>query len=148
MDTSKKYSLMCERAEEIQLIRREEHNSDTGKWKPGDFWTTVFNIDTDIAFVVPDYRDVWGGIPPYIHHPIECIWLPRQDQLQDMIGGWPAAGYIDWPDWKGFKYGFNYGNKPNGHLHIFNSGEQLWLAFVMLEKYNRKWDGGQWKPPA
>ena len=47
------------------------------------------------------------------------IWLPRQDQLQGMVE---------------YTVGVNK----------FNSMEQLWLAFVMSEKYNKKWDGKDW----
>jgi len=61
-----------------------------------------------------------------------------------MVGGWPKSGFIDWQNWLGNIYGFNYDGKPNGHLHIFNTGEQLWLAFVMKEKYDKVWNGDDW----
>ncbi len=67
------------------------------------------------------------------------IWIPHQDQLQRMI---------DKP--------FNF--KPHLILHIYefwsnqndkeifyDSMEQLWLAFVMLEKYNKIWNGKDWE---
>ena len=66
-----------------------------------------------------------------------------QDQLQKMVGGL-EKGFIDFPEWLEHTYGPHYRDKPNGHLHIFTSWEQLWLAFVMKEKYSKKWEGEKW----
>ncbi len=59
-----------------------------------------------------------------------AIWLPRQDQLQEM-GGQPYSTFA----------------KQLGLLAVFDdySGpfktyEQLWLAFVMKGKYGKVWD--------
>jgi hypothetical protein len=30
------------------------------------------------------------------------------------------------------------------YFNEFSSMEQLWLAFVMREKYGKKWDGKEW----
>ena len=47
------------------------------------------------------------------------VWLPRQDQLQEMV------------------------EKDNFSVKA-TSMEQLWLAFVMKEKYNKQWNGEGW----
>ena len=72
------------------------------------------------------------------------IWLPRQDQLQAMLitehpMGIPNASmprrlikYM--ADW--------YDNYPEAYW--FTSMEQLWLAIVMKEKYNKVWNGDEW----
>jgi len=77
----------------------------------------------------------------------KLLWLPRQDQLQEMVNGGVeqgAYGFIDWQVWLVNVYGLNYGDKPNGHLHIFNTWEQLWLAFVMQTLHSKVWDGSAW----
>ena len=71
-----------------------------------------------------------------------CIWLPTQAQLQETVGAftWKLIG--DFFDWL-------YGDVENGwhvnHQHLdFTSMEQLWLAFVMKELYNKIWLDGEW----
>ena len=142
MDTSETYIKMCEKVEEIQLLRREEHNMNTRKWQPGDFWCHIGLRPDNFVFIVPDVKDAWDNIPEYIHHPRECIWLPRQDQLQEMI------------DWEG-KYNLVFvGSPQNIGLRVnkltsyydlrFSSMEQLWIAFMMKENYNKIWNGEDW----
>ena len=151
MDTTEQYIKMCEKAEEIQLLRREERHKDTGKWQEGDFWRTVFRFDKG-AYVVSRPSDAWADEPFYLHHPPESIWLPRQDQLQEMASATNLqdlfelflnfySEYKDHPNldedggyWEMFEYGKH-----------FTSMEQLWLAFVMSVKYGKIWDGEKWQ---
>jgi len=124
MDTSKEYIKMCDKALEIQALKREEKHKGTGKWIAGDFWTTVFHSDKYRIFVVGDQ--------------IECIWLPRQDQLQDMITiAQSPSELVD------LLLLFLEFAGPN-YSKLF-SMEQLWLAFVMKENSNKVWDGSDWK---
>lgn len=118
MDISETYIKMCEKAEEIQNQKPDGSQ--------GEF---VF-CEGEVYQEMDDCP-----LTPF-------IWLPRQDQLQEMVS---FRGFIDWEHWLGHIYGWNYGNKPNGHLHIFETWEQLWLAFVMKEKYNKVWNEGDWE---
>jgi len=68
------------------------------------------------------------------------IWLPRQDQLQIMVGDFDA-GFIDWWYWRNAVY--PHMQNPFSK-EKFTSFEQLWLAFVMKEKFNKVWDGEKW----
>ena len=86
----------------------------------------------------------------------KCIWLPRQDQLQEMLGQYYAeqddgkvftphyikVAFLDFVTWMGIQY------HPEPFVCVptncFDSGEQLWIAFVMKEKYNKIWNGGEW----
>ena len=129
MDTSKEYIKMCD-CPEIQ----------NKVLKFGDFF--LFRDGGDI-FIFPQ------GCEQIIKYPArDRIWLPRQDQLQEMVirhgqdpkpEYWPMLlfGFTDWAknyaiesDRKGFQF-------PT-------SMEQLWLAFVMKEKFGKKWDGDKW----
>ena len=116
MDTSKEYIEMCQKAGEIQSI-----------WGNRKYLNRcVFNRN-------------WFDTSNEIY-----IWLPRQDQLQDMVEAHLSikSNYnhilyhlIAWLD----KF-------PRGEYlkYLQYSMEQLWLAFVMHEKFNKKWDGEEW----
>ena len=68
-------------------------------------------------------------------HKKTCIWLPTQEQLQEMIKTDPwhnlLADFFFW------------------HLYVdvfkIDSYNELWLAFVMKEKYNKIWTGEKWE---
>ena len=70
----------------------------------------------------------------------ESIWLPRQDQLQEMVGS--DMGELYHIFWKNMSVVSSYERTP--YTDKCTSMEQLWLAFVMKEKYNKTWDGDKW----
>lgn len=141
MDTSERYIKMCEKAREIQLFRREEKHKSTGKWLIGDFWTTIFH-SIDRVYVVKNCNDAWASEPEYLYSPSECMWLPRQDQLQEMVQS--QYGQLD----KLSPFGLcqsilEFAGKTTVSQDLM-SMEQLWLAFVMKEKYSKVWNGEDW----
>ena len=124
MDTTPKYILMCEKAEEVQRL----------KWKKEVCGRLIWSKHLQTA-IQCDYSD---GLMEYE------VWLPRQDQLQEMIDkelGHLLAAFFWWAT-KG----------PDGHttdvkkIHKCDTMEQLWLAFVMHEKYQKQWseDKQEW----
>ncbi len=63
--------------------------------------------------------------------------LERQDQLQEMVGGHGWAGELTKLDrW--------IQEIPFSQLHPLDTWEQLWLGFVMREKFNKIWTGTEW----
>ena len=78
---------------------------------------------------------------------IDYIWLPRQDQLQEMIGLY------------GYKFSFWQSYHPEKPKELYWEGEraigqwciralsmeQLWLAFYMSENHNKVWSGTKWE---
>ena len=64
----------------------------------------------------------------------EVFQLERQDQLQEMVE-------YDWVVCVKRVYDFMFSLNPPEMPH---SMEQLWLAFVMKEKYNKVWNGTEW----
>lgn len=166
MDTSNEYVKMCEKAEEIQTI-----------WKPsiGDYhWRkyTVFGDELDdqiwgndncpeitILHTKSSVDGYWfactkdGEERTFSNYEgvVKCtsIWLPRQDQLQEMIDtqqrDWinVLEMFTIWAFWGINEYTLSpspifYGM---GIPHNVFSMEQLWLAFVMKEKYGKVWNG-------
>jgi len=114
MDTSETYVKMCEKAVEIQKY--------------------FYGLPLSKRDIHDFYKQIQGG--GYITN----VWLPRQDQLQEMV-------------WKDFKLQlishalmdfYNWAQSLFDELDDYESMEQLWLAFVMLQKYRKTWNGEDW----
>jgi hypothetical protein len=142
VDTSPEYIKMCEQAEEIQVIAPGP--------ELGDMW----------AYLRPKEGSQWGCIGPIVRaveqgydgdadfsyvDEIERAWLPRQDQLQEMVDWRPLVGC-------GIVAAMYHRLYPNNQLDDyyfdFTSLEQIWLAFVMKEKYGKVWNGETWEKEA
>ncbi len=141
MDISETYIKMCD-CPEIQgrtFIQGDYY----GYWYIVEGETLPHGNGWNIWVDSPEY-DVPGG-----------IWLPRQDQLQEMVNTVGILGQlrtlIDWCD---DPYGF--GSMPfpwqfdkleawHEHIESLTSMEQLWLAFVMKEKHGKTWNGKEWR---
>ena len=130
MDNTKEFILQCEKAVEIQ-------NSDKIHiLEPGDYMAKVVDGKVDsIILIHKDFRQ-----PLFF-----CdIWLPRQDQLQGMVTYQPKDEQT-WI-WKRMAdFTCFWKNGKESYILLFNSMEQLWLAFVMKEKFNKIWDGNDWR---
>ena len=130
MDTSETYQKMCDKAEEIQRQRPYGR-----AWQEGDCFLTI-KIRTRVRFASRHKND---------------IWLPRQDQLQGML--------LDIEKWQTsiqsitilcafarFCGSANENAEGRSNIHLRQSSlEVLWLAFVMMEKYSKCWNGNDWK---
>ncbi len=125
MDNTELYIKMCGKAMELQKTPAELILKD------GDVLTYECLGKREI-FVYSSHAfwlmDVMGDKGTY-------IWLPRQDELQEMVKKDTEthkalitrllnAGYLTSVDW---------------------SMEQLWLAFVMKTLYSKVWNGEDWE---
>jgi hypothetical protein len=128
MDVSKEFILMCDKAVEVQR-----------EWKPaeGDYY-----YDRRSANVFLNYTFRSGKITVKYY---EWFWLPRQDQLQGMIDLPTAIRKLNtfinfcntWENTDCFRY-------EKTKQRYSPSMEQLWLAFVMSERYGKIWNGTNW----
>ena len=141
MDTSKEYIEMCRKAPEIQELWKPEVGDIAKMWLyRTKFIGCVINIHS--GFV--DLEQGYGNQTKK-----ELIWLPRQDQLQDIIGIGEHADEItkcrclDCVILDFYKF-WRDRDPINDGTALLTSMEQLWLAFVMHEKYRKKWDGEEW----
>jgi len=147
MDKTEQYIKMCEKAEEIQ---------DCSWGNEGDYFYKRDGIGYGLWLVCKvEYGSLWcsgqrmneapfNGKLVQFMAPGNYIWLPRQDQLQEMVGDAPYSN-IKNAMWSILDDLHKYAFTPN----IFNefiptTMEQLWLAFVMKEKYNQIWNGEKW----
>ena len=122
---TKNYIKMCEKAEEIQKA-----------WKPekGDLYAVI--VHGKPMEIVDIYIDGFPLLPEKFS-PLSAlyIWLPTQEQLQEIL----------WQDLDEYEYWIS-------KLHDFildlpfeeMTMNELWLAFVMHEKYNKVWNGKDW----
>ena len=136
---------MCSKASVVQK-----------KWRPmlGDWFAKKdreYNDDDFIYIYQAKDKEIvfYKGVVNSI-----WIWLPRQDQLQEMIYQ-TMSRRID--SFHLFYYPYrDSGVMPHNrqieewdrseiYVRKFSSMEQLWLAFVMKEKHCKKWDGKEWK---
>lgn len=85
----------------------------------------IFLTDT----IIIDVKGDWY----YVGETNACQ-LERQDQLQEMLGFCGASDIYGWLK----RVTFFQIETP------YQSFEQLWLAFVMKEKYNKTWNGEEW----
>ena len=89
-----------------------------------------FNFQTDKVFT--DAAANW-----YYSDESRACQLERQDQLQEMVMDGCMYTLLD--DLDSFIQLGHHDEKG-----LFSSMEQLWLAFVMKEKYGKAWDGENW----
>jgi len=124
MDTSKRYIKMCEKAKELNY----SPSGSDGNW--------YYYPEEDIVKCRNSYEGDFGD-----------VWLPRQDQLQEMV----RVATISIQQFEE-EYSMDvwhtqyrtYEKEPDCEF-VATSMEQLWLAFVMKEKYNNTWNGKNWK---
>jgi len=129
------YVEMCKQADEIQAAFRRS---------PGDYYYAfcAYTDEEEINFLRHEKCERFIGVKDWSY-----FWLPRQDQLQEMV----LPGDARYSGW--FLYGLSefksIGNKlgwPTEEYYLrFESMEQLWLAFVMKEKYDKVWNGKEWR---
>jgi hypothetical protein len=122
MDTSEIYIEMCRQAEEIQDLQSHLF---------GDFrYNHVFN---DIQII--NYHSSMDDQEIY-------TWLPRQDQLQEIVFREPNPFIMLGRIFNFVRRNFQQGDEDLKKLST--TWEQLWLAFVMKEKFNKTWNGEDW----
>jgi len=147
MDTLKEYILMSEKAVKIQKA-----------WEPkeGDIYT-YYQGDTGFAGV-----KTGNIIKIYLESDIykpkknnsygkfldDVTWLPRQDDLQGMVFSKkkltdPAIAIRALFEKIYIRTNTNLAF-IDSYYEQFTSMEQLWLAFVMKEKFNKVFNGEDW----
>ncbi len=126
MDKSSAYIKMCESAKAVQK-----------QWKPefGDFFVSM-SLGL-ISACEPITSDLEKKVS-YLKK-IKAVLLPRQDQLQEMViekyaTPWDLA----------IAFSNLLMDDKTAYFDNFDSMEKLWLAFIMLEKYKKKWREGAW----
>jgi hypothetical protein len=131
MDTTPEYVKMCQQATEIQEA-----------WAPdeGDFVLMDNGVNCIGDYILSCGVAVDQGCDCCSMEWTFSAWIPRQDQLQEMIEWtpkrlWVECQILDVPD---------YVFALPDYAKECKSWEQLWLAFVMNERYGKTWNGEEW----
>lgn len=147
MDATNRYIIMCQKAMDIQniwipkqcdfMIDREDLEDGLSFCKPGEGLVQV----VDIYFEEQgseQYQQEREDLKK------NALWLPRQDQLQKMIE--PDDSKVHSIIHNVVEEQYYYPSKGAyvAATEIFYSLEQLWLAYVMKEKYNKVWNEEDW----
>jgi len=126
MDKSSTYIKMCESAKVVQK-----------RWQPefGDFFVSM-----SLGLTLP-CQPIMSDLEKKISYlkTIKAVWLPRQDQLQEMVIEKYATPWDLAIAFSNVLMGDNASYFDN-----FDSMEKLWFTFVMLEKRRKKWKDGEW----
>lgn len=145
-----KYVRMCKEATELQ----ENHKSEIGDYYYLNWlYESNTNLNRDICDFLVCEADEWQGdvfrpwadygFPEQYESNIKnSTWLPRQDQLQDMI---LQNVHITLNETEILLRKFSifsisiYAKRVNA-----TSMEQLWLSYVMYDRYGKFWNGVKW----
>lgn len=140
------YIKQCEKAEEIQEL-----------WKPkvGDWFYKRDGIGFGLWLICKldekgnlfcsgerMGRAPFSGELIWFMTPGDYIWLPPQNQLQEMVVCPGTELFIVFMGDKRW-YSLPINDQRNPVLS-YDTLEQLWLAFVMKQKYNKAWNGTDW----
>lgn len=145
MDTSPEYIKMCEKAEEIQ---KEKNILPQYRFGAHDFWAVSIKdwVKTDDETMKLQWQRFEINRDSDNAYEDKIVWLPRQDQLQEMIR--PERSYT-------LHYAFGLHGwvlecqqiakeETNKILEFRDaSAEKVLLRFVMFF-FNKTWNGEEW----
>jgi hypothetical protein len=150
MDDTEEYINMSKSSLEIQALKPLIG----GKLESGCyFYEDIDNIGDYVSIAYICQQDLFYSELPESDN---YVWLPRQDQLQKILANYYSeqdgmvysshyikVAFIDFKAWLDKQYL----NKPFVCVptNCFDSGEKLWLAFVMKQKYNKEWRNDSWQ---
>lgn len=134
MDTTPKYVQMCRQAKEIQ----EQWKKELGDFVYNPNCYTESKIQTIFDGADGEYSASLNHIAPDYPDIMDITWLPRQDQLQEIMGfsllnfdiTITLSEILEDIGFSEFSY--------------CKSMEQLWLAFAMQRKFSKRWNGSAW----
>jgi hypothetical protein len=161
MDLSINYINMCQKAIEIQNL-----------WEPrgGDFYLHDYRgfTGTGVDFEKQAWGDkdeTWNKVEILCYQPADAKqfwistegkksiilsakdlvkehskWLPRQDQLQEMMSN-SSDSYVAAIVDNLFAFTMGVSDSDN---YIPETMEQLWLVYIMSERYDKIWNGADW----
>lgn len=129
MDTSETYIKMCN-CPEIQ----EKWDVNTGDY----YWTgKSIEITEWLLSHIYHFAQKHMITDTYVEEQLkDCIWLPRQDQAQKMIGDMGRC-------YEAFYEMILFDQRNLGQEA--KTMEQMWLIVYMHEEHGKAWSGTKWK---
>jgi hypothetical protein len=147
MDATNRYVMMCQKAEEIQnlwvpkqcdfIINHEDLEEGVSFCSPAESFVRVVNMyyeEQDSKEYLQECDDLKE----------QALWLPRQDQLQKITETDNTIIYSIMSKVIGSQYYDYTKNASVAASELFYSMEQLWLGYVMREKFKKAWNEQDW----
>lgn len=140
MQVTKNYIEMCEQAEEIQKL-----------WEPkkGDwlYWEVDKSVKLIITLHMIEAIKRFRTIPIHYTDNLEYhIWLPTQEQLQKLMPKTDIISLVEFIRNAELRYHDKFDKNTVGYFTgTFETLNELWLAFVMKERWGKIWVDGVWK---
>lgn len=137
------YIKMCEKNEDLQKAWNPKFG-DYCQLKEYKSLMIVMGVieSHDIRCISYKYRRTGYGAERYLKD--NLIYLPTQEQLQEMINAFSNYERIN----RFYEFvhldADEYGYKKWCEFVNDASMNELWLAFVMYEKYHKTWTGEKW----
>jgi len=154
MDFSKQYILMCEQAEELQdswlptygdYVVSAQHCLRNKKSNPNLLIVQEYQYkDTFKKHIKKEEKLIYSFYKNGsrdVKHRVDKVWLPRQDQLQNILFVQKSVKACFWRDIHGLSKDFYLYAFQHPELKTF---EQLWLAFIMILLYNKIFNSTEW----
>ena len=150
MDTSKEYIEMCRKAVDVMGL----WDSDVINWRNQGYSTkheclvvegqdgTAMCPKLSLLLFKKEREQYKKEFCEFEH------WIPLfyQDQLQGMVER--SLSVKSNGNHMAVQFAYFVSDHIENHIHfgdvLLQSMEQLWLAFVMHEKFQKKWDGEDW----
>ena len=129
---NRNYIKMCDKAKQLQRA-----------WKPKD-WDRFIYRDSEEMDIMMYMEEEYNRKEMIIVNGV-YIWLPTQEQLQEI---WRKE-YLKNPNqhgWFGCFVNFVDTDYRDDLIadEYFGEMNELWLAFVMRERWNKFWTGEKW----
>jgi len=131
------YIKMCEQAEEIQKLMPYILTSTHLK---GNIFICTDKYSANFFYRMETLIDTGDEVGSSIYGATKNIWLPTQEQLQEMW--WDKDSALHPKDmFRRFSLTLDINED---YFYLFLSPNELWLAVVMKEKYHKIWTGEKW----
>lgn len=112
--------------------------------------------DIKMFWKMNPHHDMWYNgfrVLPVASHPLamteqtEIFWMPRVEQLQDILMDDFPESSKTWQRWEiltNFFEFIDFKDADKDELKEDETFEQWWLLFFMHKKFKKTWDGKDW----
>ena len=154
MDLTQLYIEMCEQADEVQENYQPQQGDYTARsceygYKNRENRIGLISWNRDMGreqlrwrILTEEDGITLGDEKPQDNYLHKMIWLPRQDQLQELvpinIGTFRDNFYTI------FSHFSMWALNEKNLNYIALTPEQLWLIYIMRLRFNKQWNGYEW----
>ena len=152
-DTSDKYIKMCTTAIDLQNTKRD-NKQPIGIWSDDEFSPisrtchTHYMLLDECSLIYCPHRNEHYTAKSRDHAYADDIWLPRQDDIQELLMEVFPESSEAWQRWdmlEEFHEFIDFKDCEMDDIDSTGTFEQWWLHFYMKKVHNKVWYGKEWK---